>query len=85
MPRPILKLKANTMDQPDTYYVEDDVVEDEANPFDEAAPAGSQYLIKGVFLEAATWDNGALALTNQMLNRMPTVKITWLVQGSQVR
>ena len=62
-----------------------DVVEDEANPFDEAAPAGSQYLIKGVFLEAATWDNGALALTNQMLNRMPTVKITWLVQGSQVR
>ena len=62
-----------------------DVVEDEGNPFDEGAPAGSQYLITGVFLEAAAWENGALALTNQMLNRMPTVKITWLVQGSQVR
>jgi dynein heavy chain 1 len=60
-----------------------DVVEDEGNPFDEGAPAGSQYLITGVFLEAAAWENGALALTNQMLNRMPTVKITWLVQGSQ--
>ena len=62
-----------------------DVVEDEGNPFDEARPAGSQYLITNVFLEAATWENGALALTNQMLNRMPTVKITWLVRGSEVR
>lgn len=62
-----------------------DVVEDEGNPFDEGRPAGSQYLITGVFLEAATWENGALALTNQMLNRMPTVKITWLVQDSLVR
>merc|ERR1711871_1312178 len=60
-----------------------DVVEDEENPFDEAAPAGSQYLITDVFLEAATWEGGALALTNQMLNRMPTVRITWLVAGSQ--
>lgn len=62
-----------------------DVVEDEGSPFDEGAPAGSQYLITGVFLEAATWGDGALALTDQMLNRLPTVRITWLVTGSQVR
>jgi hypothetical protein len=62
-----------------------DVVDDEENPFTEGAAEGSQYLITGVFLEAATWENGALALTNQMLNRLPTVRITWLVEGSQVR
>ena len=46
---------------------------------------GSQYLITGVFLEAATWTDGALALTDQMLNRLSTVRITWQVLGQHVR
>ena len=38
-----------------------------------------------MFLEAAAWEDGALALTNEMLMRLPTVRITWLVKGTQVR
>jgi len=58
-----------------------DVISDGEPEYTEGAPAGSQYLVTGAFLEAAGWADGALALSNEMVQRMPTIRLTWLVDA----
>lgn len=56
-----------------------DVIEEGDPEFTEGAVAGSQYLIKNAFLEAAKWENGALALSEEMMTRLPTIRFSWIV------
>jgi hypothetical protein len=50
-----------------------DIVEDEANPFDEGAPAGSQYLITGVFLEVSLSLSSLFSLLSSLFSLLSSL------------
>jgi len=60
-----------------------DVIEEGDPEFTKGAVVGSQYLVKDTFIEAAAWKNGALALSDNMLQRLPTIRFTWLVDNPE--
>lgn len=61
-----------------------DVIPEDGPAFIEGAPTGTQYLISGSFLEGAAWADGALATSDEMVVRLPLVRLTWVKQGTPV-
>eukprot|EP01051_Picozoa_sp_SAG22_P008542 SAG22_NODE_657_length_8082_cov_7.277590_1_plen_178_part_00 len=50
--------------------------------FTEGAKPGTEYLITGAFLEGAACVDGVLATSDDMIVRLPLVRITWVVTGT---
>ena len=53
----------------------------EDDGFTDGAPVGTQYLVQNSFLEGAAWADGALATSDEMVVRLPMVRLTWIKTG----